>query len=90
MARFIAERTLPDGVNLPATPRRAQTCLRMLGDGAESCVTWLHSYVTRDKTKTFCVYDGPDEAAIRKAAQSDELPIDAVTPVSVFDPYFYQ
>jgi hypothetical protein len=30
------------------------------------------------------------EAAIRTAAQANGLPVDAVTPVSVPDPYFYR
>jgi hypothetical protein len=44
-------------------------------------VTWLHSYVNADKTKTFCVYTGPNEAAIREAARRNSLPIDAMTEV---------
>ena len=31
-------------------------------------VTWLHSYVSEDKRRTFCVYDGPSPEAIRKSA----------------------
>jgi Protein of unknown function (DUF4242) len=31
------------------------------------------------KTKTFCVYEGPSEAAVRKAAeQLNKLPIDSI------------
>jgi hypothetical protein len=45
--------------------------------------------VSADKKKTFCIYDGPDEAAIREAATQNGLPVDIVTPVSVLDPYFY-
>ena len=37
-------------------------------------VTWLHSYVSEDKTKTFCVYDGPSPEAIRKSAAESGLP----------------
>jgi hypothetical protein len=50
----------------------------------------VHSYVTSDKKKTFCIYDGPDEAAIREAAKHSGVPVDTVTQVSVLDPYFYQ
>ncbi len=25
-------------------------------------VTWVHSYVTDDRSKTFCVYDGPSSS----------------------------
>jgi len=57
---------------------------------AEVGVTWIHSYVSEDKTKTFCVYDGPDPEAIRRAASVNDLPIDTITRVTVLDPYFYQ
>ena len=62
---------------------------RRRGNNAEVGVTWVHSYVTTDKTKTFCIYDGPDQDAIRRAASSNGLPVDSVAPVSVLDPYFY-
>jgi hypothetical protein len=53
-------------------------------------VTWVHSYVSDDKRRTFCVYDAPDEEAIRRAATRNTLPIDQITAVSVLDPYFYR
>jgi Protein of unknown function (DUF4242) len=59
-------------------------------DDAEDGVTWIHSYVSDDKCKTFCLYDGPDPEAIRRVAGKNQLPIDQVTQVSVPDPYFYR
>ena len=53
-------------------------------------MTWVHSYVSQDLRKTFCVYDGPTPEAIRETAQSNNLPIDSITAVSVLDPYFYR
>jgi hypothetical protein len=44
-------------------------------------VTWIHSYANADKTRTFCVYTGPSEAAVREAAQKNNLPIDAVIEI---------
>ncbi|HVN69242.1 MAG TPA: DUF4242 domain-containing protein [Candidatus Binatia bacterium] len=89
MPRFLVERIFPDGLDLPATDEGAaiaeKVCLANAADG----VTWVHSYVTADKKKTFCIYDGPDEAAIRAAAAKNGLPVDSVTPVTVLDPYFY-
>ena len=49
----------------------------------------MHSYVSADKRKTFCIYDGPDPDAIRRAASSNGLPVDSISPVTVLDPYFY-
>ena len=90
MPRYMVERTFPAGLHIPADDQGAQACTTVVGKNAGSGVTWVHSYVSTDKTKTFCIYDGPDEAAIRTAAQANGLPVDAVTPVSVLDPYFYR
>jgi hypothetical protein len=90
MARFMVERTFPDGLNIPMTAEGAEVCLGVVGRNAEVGVTWVHSYVSEDKKKTFCIYDGPDEQAIRRAAERSELPVDSVSRVGVLDPYFYQ
>jgi len=43
---------------------------------AEHGVTWVHSYVTPDKKKTFCIYDAPSPEAIRQVAGRNGLPVD--------------
>ena len=89
MPRFVIERTFPGGLNVPTTDDGARACARIVGSNAENGVTWVHSYVSADKTKTFCVYDGPSPEAIRQVARRNDLPIDKITEVSVLDPYFY-
>lgn len=89
MARYLVERTFPDGFTIPTTPDGAETCLSVVGHNAEVGVTWLHSYVNEDKTKTICVYDGPEPDSIRRAATRNGLPVDKITRVRVLDPYFY-
>jgi hypothetical protein len=49
---------------------------------------WISSFVSEDKTRTFCVYDAPAPEATRKAAIGNELPIDQITQVRVPSPYF--
>jgi hypothetical protein len=90
MPRFMVERTFPDGLHIPTTDTGAEACLTVVGRNANRGVTWVHSYVTADKKKTYCIYDGPDEAAIREVAVANGLPVDNVTRVSVLDPYFYR
>jgi hypothetical protein len=87
--RFLIERTFPDGLQIPVTDEGTKVVNSVVAKNAESGVTWVHSYVTPDKKKTYCVYDGPSEAAVREAAERNGLPVDAVTPVSVLDPYFF-
>jgi hypothetical protein len=90
MARYVVERTFPDCLNIPVTAEGEKVCQGVVDRNAEVGVTWVHSYVSEDRTKTFCVYDGPDPEAIRRAASANGLPVDAITRVTVLDPYFYQ
>ena len=89
MPRYMVERTFPDGLHIPVDNEGATACLGVVDRNAEVGVTWVHSYVSDDKRKTFCVYDGPDPESIRKAALRNGLPVDRITKVSVLDPYFY-
>jgi hypothetical protein len=90
MPRYIVERTFPDGLAIPVNAQGANTCLMVVGNNNKDGVTWVHSYVTGDKSKTFCVYDAPSPEAVRSAAQRNGLPVDSITEVRVLDPYFYQ
>jgi hypothetical protein len=90
MARYMVERTFPDGLNVAVDGEGEKVCRGVVDRNAEVGVTWIHSYVGEDKTKTFCVYDGPDPEAIRRAASVNGLPVDTITRVTVLDPYFYQ
>ncbi|MBV8345696.1 MAG: DUF4242 domain-containing protein [Candidatus Eremiobacteraeota bacterium] len=90
MPRFMVERTFPEGLHIPTNADGSQVCMTVVGRNAENGVTWVHSYVSADKKKTFCIYDGPSEAAIREVAAKNGLPVDSVTAVSVLDPYFYR
>jgi len=90
MPRFIVERTFPDGLAIPMTDQGADVCLTVVGNNLQENVTWVHSYVTKDKKKTFCIYDAPSAEAIQKAATRNNLPVDEITPVDVLNPYFYK
>lgn len=90
MPRYVVERTFPEGLLLPMNNQGAQVCLTVIGTNAQDGVTWVNSYVTHDKMKTFCIYDAPSPEAIRKVAQRNSLPVDSITEVSVLDPYFYK
>ena len=89
MPRYVVERSFPDGLRIPASAEGAQDCLAVVDRNAGEGVTWVHSYVSEDRRKTFCVYDAPDPEAIRKSATRNDLPIDHITQVRVLDPYFY-
>jgi hypothetical protein len=89
MPRFLVERTFPDGFALSASEEGAQVCLIIVGNNALDGVTWVHSYVTSDRRRMYCIYDAPTPEAIQRAAQRSNLPVDSITPINVLDPYFY-
>jgi len=90
MPRYLVERTFPNGLAIPVTESGAQACQGVIATNAEDGVTWVHSYVTPDRTHTFCVYDAPAPEAIRRVAERNKLPVDRITEVRVLDPYFYR
>lgn len=90
MPRYMVERTFPDGLVIPMNEQGANVCLSVVGKNTGEDVTWVHSYVTADKKKTFCIYDAPNPEAIRKTAKANGLPVDNITEVRVLDPYFYR
>ena len=90
MPRYLVERTFPEGLQIPVNEDGAQTCRLVIATNTDDLVTWVHSYVTDDKTKTYCIYDAPSPEAIRRAARRNNLPVDKITEVRVLDPYFYR
>jgi hypothetical protein len=76
--RYLIERTFPagalDGVDA-AAKRQVNENNGTLG------VTWEKSYANADKTKTYCVYTGPSEDAVRDAAKLSGLPFDSVVEI---------
>lgn len=90
MPRYMIERTFPDGLNIPISAEGEKACLSVVGVNGKSGVNWVHSYVSDDKKKTFCIYDAPNPEAIRRTASKNGLPVDRITEVRVLDPYFYR
>lgn len=90
MPRYMVERTFEGGLNIPVTEEGANACLSVVNKNSADGVTWVHSYVSDDKKKTFCIYDAPSPEAIRATAQQNGLPVDRITEVRVLDPYFYR
>jgi len=82
MPRYVVERTFPEGVLIASGWDGAA-----VERNAEEGVTWIHSYVSEDQRRTFCVYHAPAPEAIRRAAERNAIPVDRITHVCVFDPY---
>ncbi|PWG02901.1 DUF4242 domain-containing protein [Sphingosinicella humi] len=89
MPRYLVERSFPDGLNIPTNDVGAEACCGVVARNAGEGVSWVHSYVSADKTRTFCIYDAPTPDAICNVAEKNGLPVDAIYEVRVLDPYFY-
>ena len=89
MPRYVVERIFKNGLLIPMSPEGQRICLGVVDNNLEDSVTWVHSYVSDDKTKSFCIYDAPTPEAVRKSASRNNLPIEKITEVNVLDPYFY-
>jgi hypothetical protein len=86
MPRFVIEREIPGAGKFTPEQLKAisQTSCGVLRDMGPQ-IQWDHSYVTDDKI--YCVYIAPDEATVRKHAQTGGFPANRVSQVrAVIDP----
>ncbi|MFP5406745.1 MAG: DUF4242 domain-containing protein [Gammaproteobacteria bacterium] len=81
MPLYLIERNFAEQLDVSAADA-AQ--IRLVND--EIGVNWLFSFLSADKKKTYCLYEGPSVEAIREAARRSNLPADIVIEVSQLDP----
>ena len=89
MPRYVVAREFPDGLEIPINATGAEACRAVVARNLEEDVSWVHSYVSADKKRTYCIYDAPTPEAIQRVATRNQLPVTAITEVRVLDPYFY-
>jgi hypothetical protein len=78
--RFMVVRTFPPGALEGLDEAGKQ---QVVANNDANGVRWIRSYASADLTKTFCVYEGPSEEAIRRAAEANQIPIDDVIEIPV-------
>ena len=78
LQRFMVVRTFPAGA-LAGLDAAGEKRVNMTN--AKSRVNWVHSYTNAEKTKTFCIYEGPNEQSIRDAADASKIPVDYIVPI---------
>lgn len=78
MRRFMVVRTFAPGAldGLDAAGKRGVN-----EKNAREDVRWVFSFANAERTKTFCLYDGPSEEAVRRAAQANSIPVDSIVEV---------
>jgi len=78
--RFLIERVFPAGA-LDGLDAAAKA--QVNAQNAALGVRWVTSYANADKTKTWCIYEGPSAEAVIAAAAANAIPADLVTEVPV-------
>lgn len=76
--RYLIERHFPAGV-LAKLDAAGKAKVNLTN--AKYGVTWVMSYSNADLTKTWCVYEGPSESAIRDAAKANGMTVDSIAEV---------
>jgi len=90
MPRYVVERAFAEGLQIGSDAQGAAEWRTVVERNAAEGVTWIHSYVSDDRARMFCVYDAPSPESIRRTAARNDLPVHRITRVRVLDPYFYR
>jgi hypothetical protein len=77
MALFLIERNFAEQL---AMTQEAADAIKLINDDVG--VNWLFSFLSADKKKTYCLYEGPSVAAVREAARRANIPADVIIEVS--------
>ena len=77
MPRYVIERNFAEQLE---ASKEANDKIRLIND--EEGVKWLFSFLSADRKKTYCLYEAPNEEAIRIAAQRAGLPADVIVEIS--------
>ena len=86
MPKFVIEREIAGAGKLPKSELQAisqKSCEVLHGMGPQ--IQWVQSFVTDDKI--YCVYNAPDEEAVRTHAHKGGFPANVISRVrSTIDP----
>ena len=86
MPKYVIEREIPGAGNLSAADLKGisqKSCGVLSGMGPS--IQWVHSYVTGDKI--YCIYNAPNEEAVREHAKQGGFPANSVARVhAIIDP----
>jgi hypothetical protein len=77
MPMFLVERTFAERMELRADEARV-----LMAVNADVGATWLFSFLSADRKKTYCLYEAASAEAIREASRRAGIPLDAVVEVS--------
>lgn len=81
MPLYVIERTFAEQLDLTADD------VRLIEDvNADEGVSWLFSFLSADRHRSYCLYEAPSPEAIVAAARRANVPVDSVVEVSKLVP----
>jgi hypothetical protein len=81
MPLYLIERTFAEQLNLSTDD------VRLIEDvNADEGVSWLFSFLSADRRRSYCLYEAPSPDAIIAAARRANVPVDNVIEVGKFVP----
>jgi len=81
MPLYVIERTFAEQLELSADD------VRLIEDvNADEGVSWLFSFLTADRRRSYCLYEAPSPDAIIAAARRADVPVDSIVEVTRFVP----
>jgi hypothetical protein len=81
MPLYVIERSFADRLELTSDD------VRLIDDiNADEGVSWLFSFISADKLRTYCLYEAPSPDAIFEAARRANVPADEIVEVTRFVP----
>ena len=78
---YVIERTFADRLELTGDDVRLIDAVN-----ADEGVSWLFSFISADKLRSYCLYEAPSPDAIMEAARRANVPADEIVEVSKFVP----
>lgn len=87
MPRYLVERPYANGLARATGEYGKATREHWVRNNSDIGVSWLHSYVDEAGQRSYCIYDGPDPESVRRAAESNDLPVTRITRVAVLEPW---
>jgi uncharacterized protein DUF4242 len=81
MALFLIERNFAEQLEVS---KESADAIKLIN--RDVGVNWLFSFLSADKKKTYCLYEGPSAEAVREAARRANIPADVVIEVSQINP----
>ena len=85
--RYLVERVIRDGMESFLEGKAKESTTEDGGGGLGA--VWLHSYVTEDGGRAFCLYEATDPEAIRRAGRRSGLSVEVIHLVTVLDQHAY-